>query len=108
MPVDWLGDPVDVLLELPREPALADAARSRDRYEARPTIAPSRRHGLLQHAQLVRPTDERRLWQVRPALATTLRDHSERPPGWHRGCLALQDLVARRLERNRFRCRPVC
>ena len=42
VPVDRLADPVDELLELPGKARLADAARSRDRDEAGPPIAPRR------------------------------------------------------------------
>ena len=42
VPVDRLRHAVDVLLELPRQAALADARRPGDRDEARPPIAPGR------------------------------------------------------------------
>ena len=101
MPVDVLDDAVDVLLELPGEPALADAARARHRHEPRPPIATRRLDEVLQDAELLVTADERRLGQVRTSLTATLGDHPERPPGWHRRGLALELLGADGLEGDR-------
>src|ERR1019366_10813023 len=61
VPVDRLADPVDVLLELPGEPALADPARAGDRDEPGPPIAAGRGDQVLEQAQLFVPSHERRL-----------------------------------------------
>ena len=107
MPVDVVDEAVDVLLELPGEPALADPARPRHRDEARPPVASGRTEHVLEQAELLVPSDERRLGQVRPTLATALGDDPQRAPGGDGGALALERLVADRLERDRRRRRPM-
>ena len=78
VPVDRGADPVDVLLELPGEPALADPGRTGDRDEARAPITAGRRDQVLEQAQLLVAADERRLGQVRATLAAAL---GRRPAG---------------------------
>ena len=52
VPVDDLGDAVDVLLELPDQPALADAALADDRHQPRPPLGARRDVEVLEHPQL--------------------------------------------------------
>ena len=80
VPVDVLADPVDVLEELPGEPALADAALAGDGQEAHAPLARGGVQEVLEQAQLVVATDERRLDALAPALAAALGDDPERPP----------------------------
>ena len=73
VPVDVLDDAVDVLLELPGQPALADAARPGDRHQPRPPLAAVAWSSVLEQAQLLVAPDERRLEGVRAALARHAR-----------------------------------
>ena len=101
MPVDRLADPVDVLLELPGQPALADPARAGDRDEPGPAVPAGRRDQVLEQAQLLVPADERRLGQVGPAPTPALGHDAQRPIGGDRRRLALERLVAGLLEGDR-------
>ena len=100
MPVDRVGDPVDVLLELPDQPALADASRSGDRDQPDPPIAPDSVEQLLQLAQLLVAADEWRFEGIGPSLSAPLRDHAEGKPRRNRRRLALEGVVADRLEHD--------
>ena len=76
VPVDGLGDAVDVLLELPDQPALADAPRPGDRHEPHAPLPAGGVELFLQQAELVVAADERRLERIgraagRRAAATT-------------------------------------
>ena len=65
---------------------------------------PSRVGGVvevLELAELLVATDERRLERLGPADAAALGDDPDRAPGGHRALLALEDLVGRRLEDDR-------
>ena len=89
VPVDVLEHAVDVLLELPGQAALADAPGPADRDEPRPAVAArSRRAASLSVPQLLVTADERRLRQVRPALAAALGDRRAglATPGRARPC----------------------
>ncbi len=101
MPPDRLADPVDVLLELPGEAALADPAGPGDRDEAGPTLPAGRADRVLEEPELLVAPDEGRLRQVRATLAAALGDHPQGAPGRHRSLLALEDLLAGRLEGDR-------
>src|SRR5687768_2155405 len=98
MPVDCFRDAVDVLLELPDQPALADATRPCDRDEARPPVAANRVELLLQLPQLLVATDERCLKGVGASVAASLRHDAERLPRRDGAGLALERMVADRLE----------
>ena len=101
VPVDVLADAVDVLEELPRQPALADAALAGDREEPDAALARRRVQEVLEQAELVVATHEGRLDALAPALPAALGDHPERPPRRDRCGLALQELLAGRLEGDR-------
>ena len=108
MPADRLDQAVDVLQELPGEPALADAGRADDRDEAGPPLAGRRVEEVLEQAQLVVAADERRLERLAsgsapPRSATT---RSARHAGTGRA-LPLSDLLAGRLEGDRLRGRAL-
>ncbi len=98
MPPDALDHAVEVLLELPREAALADPRLADERHEPCPPLAARRVELLLEEAQLVGPADERWLERVRPAGAASFRDHPDGPECRHRAGLALQRRLAGRLE----------
>ena len=61
VPPDVAGEPVDVLLELPREARLADAADADDRDEVRSAVLGRRVEELLDEPELAVAPDERRL-----------------------------------------------
>ena len=56
---------------------------------------------VLEQPELVVAADERRLQLVAPAAAAALGDDAQRAPRRHRRCLALEDLLAGGLERDR-------
>ncbi len=106
VPVDQLDEPVDVLLELPGQPALADPGDPQDRHEPGTPVAGRGVEQLLEQAQLVLASDERGLETGRPAEPAAARDHSRGPPGRNRQLLAPQWLVAQRLVDDRRFRRP--
>ena len=65
VPPDLLDEAVDVLLELPREPRLADAGDADRRDEVRAPLLGRRVEELLHEAQLALAADERRLEALR-------------------------------------------
>ena len=69
VPVDVCGDPVEVLVELPGQPRLADPGDPRHRDELRPPLVGADVEEVLDLAQLAVAADERRL----QALATSAR-----------------------------------
>ena len=101
MPPDVLAHPVDVLLQLPDEAALADPTRPRNAHKARPRIAADPVQDLLELAQLLVAADERRLEGIGSALATPVRHDADSPPRGHRAGLALQGVLAERFEHDR-------
>ena len=68
MPVRRHDEPIEVLLELPGEPRLADASLADDADEARLPLALGGVEQVLEQAQVVVPPDERRLEPHVPAL----------------------------------------
>ena len=102
-----LDHAVEVLLELPGEPALADAGLADDRHEPGAPLARRRVELLLEEAQLVVPADERRPRARRPGrrrpVRATTRDGA---PRRHRRGLALEHLLAGRLEGDAPRRAP--
>ena len=61
---------------------------------------PTARKGVLEQAKLIFAADEWRLGQVRASVPAALRDDAQGPPGGHRAGLALEHLLAGRLERD--------
>ena len=101
MPVDELADAVDVLLELPDQPALADAAGPGDADQPRAGLASDGMQHVLELAQLLVTAGERGLEGVGAALPAALRDDPDGTPRRDRARLALQRVVAQRLEHDR-------
>jgi hypothetical protein len=93
MPEDVVREPVDVLLELPREARLADAGDARDRHELRLPLVRRAVEQLLDETKLAITTNERSLEPGRAQRPPSARDHTKRPPERHRLGLSLQ-LVA--------------
>ena len=106
VPPDRLDEAVDVLAELPGQAALADPGRSGDRDEPGAAVPPGRVKGLLERPQLLVAADKGRLEDVRAVAATPLGDHPHGAPGPHGRGLALEGLLAGRLEGDRARRRP--
>ena len=101
VPPDGLDEPVDVLQELPREAALADARRPDDRHEAGPPLAAvAWNRSLSRRSSSSRPTNgaSSASERLRPPRSATTR--SARHAGTGRG-LALEHLLAGRLEHDR-------
>ena len=101
VPVDRLHEAVDVLEELPGEPALPDAALAGDRDQP---DAPVTRGGVIQvleQPQLVVASDERRFDRLGAAAPAPLGDDAQGAPCGHRRRLPLEELVPGRLEGDR-------
>ncbi len=107
VPPDGLHEPIDVLEELPGEPALADAGRPDHRNESRPLFPAGHVEQVLEQAQLIVATDERSLQGLSSTTTPTLREDPERSPRWHGTGLALESLVPDLLERDRPRSRAL-
>ena len=101
MPVNVSHEAVHVLLELPREPGLADPGDAEHRDEPRLALVGGRVEEILDQAQLAVTADKRWLESVPPALPTSGRGHPERPPERKRLGLALQLVFARLLVLDR-------
>ena len=102
VPPDVFDEAVDVLQEFPGQPALADAGGPDDGHQPEAAFATGRVEQVLEHAQLVVAADERRLDGVAPVAAAAFCHDAHCAPGRHGAGLALQDLVADRLEGNRL------
>ncbi len=107
VPPDVLDKAVEVLRELPGQAGLADAGRSEDRDQAGPLLPAGGVEQLLEQAQLVGPTDEGCFQGLAPVASPALRHDAQRPPGGDRNSLALERLLAGRLERDRAARRPL-
>ena len=94
VPPDDVGEAVDVLLELPREPRLADAGDADDRGERRPPVVARGVEEVLDEAELAVAPDERRLERARPSLAAAIGDDTERAPEMGGFGLALELVLA--------------
>ena len=97
MPVDDLGDPVEVLVELPGEPRLADSSDAGDRDEMRLALLGAGMEELLQLPQLALAADKRRFETVRCHLASPRGHDPLRAPERHAFLLALQLVLTGRL-----------
>jgi hypothetical protein len=100
VPVDDLGDAVDVLLELPDQPRLADPALPHDRNEPRPSLGRRGRVEVLEHPQLGAASDERRLELLAAPRPAPLRDDPQGAICRYWRLLALEDLLPGGLERD--------
>ena len=94
MPPDVERQPVDVLLELPREPRLADPADPGDEDEMRPALLRARLEEILDDAELALASHERRLEPGRAPFAAAVGDDAKRPEEPHRLRLALELVLA--------------
>ena len=101
VPPDSFQQAVDVLQELPGKARLPDARRPDHGHEPAPPFATRRVEQLLQQAELVLPSDERRLQGLRPVPAATLGHDPNRLPGRNGRGLPLEHLLAGRLEGDR-------
>ena len=79
VPPDLLDQPVEVLLELPRQARLADPRRPHDAHEARLPLACAGVEQVLEQAQLLVPPDERRLERLAAVAAADAPPRPERP-----------------------------
>ena len=101
VPAHVLGQAVDVLEELPREPRLARPGDRHHRDEMGLALTGRGVKELLDHAQLPVAAHERRLEAGRPLGAADAADHPHRPPQRHRLDLALELAGARVLVDDR-------
>ena len=107
VPGHVLGDAVEVLVELPGEPRLADAGDAGDREQMRLVLVGAGVEELLREPQLAVAADERRLEALRLQSAGPTGGHAESTPELHRLRLALQLVETRVGVRDRrFRCPP--
>ena len=90
MPVDRLDDPVEVLVELPREPRLADPGDPGHRHQLRPPLLRRDVEKVLDLPQLAVTADERRLQTLRLQRPLPPRDDAQRTPQRRLTLLALQ------------------
>ena len=95
VPVHDLAQPVEVLVELPGQPRLADPRDPRHRDQLRPTLVGTDVEQVLDLPQLAVTADKRRLQPLRAQLTTHPGDHPQRPPQRRLSFLALQLMRAR-------------
>ncbi len=107
MPPDLLDDAVDVLEELPREAALADARLAGDGDEAHPALARGRVEQVLEQPQLRVTPHERGFETVVAAAAASLGHDPHRAPGRDGQGLPLEIVLAGRLVGHRAGGREV-
>ncbi len=98
MPVRVLDDSVDVLRELPRQPALADPRWSRYGYEPRPLLASRGVEEILEQSEVVVAADKRRFESTGSIAPADLGHDAQGAERGHRRGLALENLVTSRLE----------
>ena len=101
MPVDGLDDAVEVLLELPRQSALADPRLADDRDEPRTAVPAGRVKEFAEQPQLVLAAHEGRFEAVRDAVPAALTDHAKGTVCRHRCSLAAEHLLTGFLEGDR-------
>ena len=94
VPQDLLGEPVDVLLEFPRQARLADARDPGDRDHGRLGLLGRGVEQLLDHPELTVATDEGGFERVRAHRAERAGDHAERAMEVDRLRFALQLVLA--------------
>ncbi len=105
VPTDVLGQPVDVLLELPGEPGLADARDAGDRDDLRLPLLCRGVEELLHQTQLAVAADERRFQAEGLERASPPRGHPHRPEEREGLGLALELMQTRLLVGD---CRLAC
>ena len=103
VPEDPLDQAVDVLEELPGEPALADAALARHGDQPDASVPGCGVIEVLEQPQLVVAPDEGCLDRLRAPAPATLRHHPKGAPSGHGRRLPLEELVSRLLEDDRPR-----
>ncbi len=101
VPVDRLHEAVDVVRQLPDEPRLARARGADDRDDPCPPLPAGRVQEVLEEPELGVAPDERRLELIGAAASAALGDDPDRPERGHGRLLALEHLVAGRLEGDR-------
>ena len=101
VPAHGLHEPVDVLLELPGQAALADAGLAGDRDEAGATLAGGGVEEVLEERQLLVASDERRLQPLRATRPAPTGDDAEGLPGRLGSGLALERLLPHGVEGDR-------
>jgi hypothetical protein len=101
VPPDVVGEAVDVVQELAREPGLADPRRTIDRHEADPTLARGGVEELLEQPEVLIAADEGRFEDVSAIPAAHPGHHAQGSPGGDRRRLALEGLGPCGLERDR-------
>ena len=104
VPPHSIRQPIDVLEELPGETGLADAGGADDRHQPGAFLATCRVEQVLQEAEFVLPAHKGRLERLGAVPAADFRHDPQGAPGWHRGGLALECLLAGLLEDDRPRC----
>ena len=100
VPVDRLGDPVEVLVELPPEPRLPDAGDAGHRQKPRLALVRAGVEEVLDRAQLAVASYERRLEAVRFQRPAQTGHDAQCPPQRREALFALQLERARLLEDN--------
>ena len=95
---DVLRQAVEVFLQLPSQSALADARDAHQRDQPRSSLPRRGVIEILEELQLVVATDEGRLDAGRATHALASGHDAHRPPGRHGQGLALDRLIAGRLE----------
>ena len=98
---DRLDEAVKVLAELVGEPCLSAPRGADDRDEPRAPLAASRMEEVFELAQLVVAAHERGLQCLGWPAAAPPCDDTEGAPGRHGGHLAVESLLAGRLESDR-------
>ena len=106
VPVHLVDDPVEVLVELPREARLADPRDPGHRDQVRPPVLGGTVEELLDQLQLALAADERRLQPGRLERAADARDDPQRARQRHRLGLAFQLLLPGALVDDRLLGRP--
>ena len=101
VPVDHLGEAVEVLVELPHQPRLADPGDAGDRHEMGAALVGAGVEQVLDLAQLALAADERRLQALRLERPARARDDPHRPPQPVQADLALELVLAGILEDHR-------
>ncbi len=101
VPVDHLGEAVEVLVELPHEPRLADPGDPRDRDEVRTPLVGRGVEEILDLAQLAVTPHERGFEALRLQRPAGAGDDAHRPPQPVQADLALQLVLAHVLVHDR-------